>query len=49
MWVQTYNNPAEKTAMIPIFFFSETFSCQTDGTGRIKIAKSDRMLNNPVA
>ena len=45
----TYKNPAEKIAMIPIFFRNETLSRQTDGIGRSRIAKSDRTLNIPVA
>ena len=45
----TYKKPVAKIAVVKIFLLSDIFSFQTDGTGRIKIAKSETTLKIPLA
>ena len=40
----TYNKPVAKIIVMSIFFFSGKCNLQTQGIGRIKIAKSERTL-----
>ena len=45
----TYRKPVANTAVIRILFLEDSCSFQTDGMGRMKIAKSDITLKIPLA
>lgn len=44
-----YQRPVAKTVNTSIFLLSGICNFHTDGSGRARIAKSDRQLNEPVA
>ena len=46
---KTYKRPVAKIAIIKSFLFSGICNLQIDGMGRIRIAKSEKMLNTPLA
>lgn len=49
VWMTTYNRPAAKIIVMNIFFFSGKCNLQTQGMGRIKIAKSEKTLKTAEA
>ena len=45
----TYRKPVAKIAVIKIFLLKDICNFQTDGIGKIKMAKSEITLKIPVA